>query len=201
KIYDGTNTATVTGGHLVGVVGTDDVSLNQAGNFSQTNVGLNLAVTAANTLSGAAAGNYTITQPTDLTASITPKALTVTGTAVANKIYDGTNTATVTGGHLVGVVGTDDVSLNQAGNFSQSNVGTGLAITIADTLGNNGLGNYTITQPTGLTANITAKTLTVTGTTVANKVYDGSNTATLTGTLSGVVSTDAANVTLVPAGT
>ncbi|MBT8524338.1 hypothetical protein G6735_08495, partial [Polynucleobacter paneuropaeus] len=61
--------------------------------------------------------------------------------------------------------------------------------------------NYTITQPTGLTANITAKTLTVTGTTVANKVYDGSNTATLTGTLSGVVSTDAANVTLVPAGT
>ncbi|MBT8532747.1 hypothetical protein G6645_09230, partial [Polynucleobacter paneuropaeus] len=87
------------------------------------------------------------------------------------------------------------------GSFSQSNVGTGLAITIADTLGNNGLGNYTITQPTGLTANITAKTLTVTGTTVANKVYDGSNTATLTGTLSGVVSTDAANVTLVPAGT
>ncbi|MBT8632242.1 filamentous hemagglutinin, partial [Polynucleobacter paneuropaeus] len=158
-------------------------------------------MTAANTLSGAAAGNYTITQPTDLTASITPKALTVTGTAVANKIYDGTNTATVTGGHLVGAITSDNITLTQVGSFSQSNVGTGLAITIADTLGNNGLGNYTITQPTGLTANITAKTLTVTGTTVANKVYDGSNTATLTGTLSGVVSTDAANVTLVPAGT
>ena len=201
KVYDGSLTATISGGSLVGVVGTDDVSLNQAGNFSQTNVGLNLAVTAANTLSGTAAGNYTITQPTDLTASITPKALTVTGTAVANKIYDGTNTATVTGGHLVGAITSDNITLTQVGSFSQSNVGTGLAITIADTLGNNGLGNYTITQPTGLTANITAKTLTVTGTTVANKVYDGSNTATLTGTLSGVVSTDAANVTLVPAGT
>ncbi|MBT8522558.1 hypothetical protein G6737_08440 [Polynucleobacter paneuropaeus] len=201
KVYDGSLTATISGGHLVGVVGTDDVSLNQAGNFSQTNVGLNLAVTAANTLSGTAAGNYTITQPTDLTASITPKALTVTGTAVANKIYDGTNTATVTGGHLVGAITSDNITLTQVGSFSQSNVGTGLAITIADTLGNNGLGNYTITQPMGLTANITAKTLTVTGTTVANKVYDGSNTATLTGTLSGVVSTDVANVTLVPAGT
>ncbi|QWD19032.1 hypothetical protein G6696_05520 [Polynucleobacter paneuropaeus] len=201
KVYDGSLTATISGGSLVGVVGTDDVSLNQAGNFSQTNVGLNLAVTAANTLSGAAAGNYTITQPTDLTASITPKALTVTGTTVANKTYDGTDTATVTGGHLVGAITSDNITLTQVGSFSQSNVGTGLAITIADTLGNNGLGNYTITQPTGLTANITAKTLTVTGTTVANKVYDGSNTATLTGTLSGVVSTDAANVTLVPAGT
>ncbi|MBT8579321.1 hypothetical protein G6695_08790, partial [Polynucleobacter paneuropaeus] len=201
KVYDGSLTATISGGSLVGVVGTDDVSLNQAGNFSQTNVGLNLAVTAANTLSGTAAGNYTITQPTDLTASITPKALTVTGTTVANKTYDGTDTATVTGGHLVGAITSDNITLTQVGSFSQSNVGTGLAITIADTLGNNSLGNYTITQPTGLTANITAKTLTVTGTTVANKVYDGSNTATLTGTLSGVVSTDAANVTLVPAGT
>ncbi|MBT8632248.1 hypothetical protein AOC23_09195, partial [Polynucleobacter paneuropaeus] len=73
KVYDGSLTVTISGGSLVGVVGTDDVSLNQAGNFSQTNVGLNLVVTAANTLSGAAAGNYTITQPTDLTASITPK--------------------------------------------------------------------------------------------------------------------------------
>ncbi|MBT8590317.1 hypothetical protein G6692_09430, partial [Polynucleobacter paneuropaeus] len=77
--------------------------------------------------------------------------------------------------------GTDDVSLNQAGNFSQSNVGTGLAITIADTLGNNGLGNYTITQPIGLRANITAKTLTVTGSTAVDKVYDGSLTATISG--------------------
>ncbi|MBT8592129.1 hypothetical protein G6693_09360, partial [Polynucleobacter paneuropaeus] len=82
--------------------------------------GLNLAVTAANTLSGAAAGNYTITQPTDLTASITPKALTVTGTTVANKVYDGSNTATLTG-TLSGVVSTDvaNVTLVPAGTFSQ----------------------------------------------------------------------------------
>ncbi|MBT8632245.1 hypothetical protein AOC23_09180, partial [Polynucleobacter paneuropaeus] len=84
-------------------------------------------MTAANTLSGAAAGNYTITQPTDLTASITPKTLTVTGTTVANKVYDGTNTATVTGGHLVGAITSDNITLTQVGSFSQSNVGTGLA--------------------------------------------------------------------------
>ncbi|MBT8599333.1 hypothetical protein G6691_09360, partial [Polynucleobacter paneuropaeus] len=125
--------------------GTDDVSLNQAGNFSQTNVGLNLAVTAANTLSGAAAGNYTITQPIGLRANITAKTLTVTGSTAVDKIYDGTNTATVTGGHLVGVVGTDDVSLNQAGNFSQTNVGLNLAVTAANTLSGAAAGNYTIT--------------------------------------------------------
>ncbi|MBT8573867.1 hypothetical protein G6699_09865, partial [Polynucleobacter paneuropaeus] len=94
-----------------------------------------------------------------------------------------------------------NVTLVPAGTFSQSSVGNTLVVTTADTLTGSAAMNYTITQPTGLTANITAKTLTVTGTTVANKVYDGSNTATLTGTLSGVVSTDAANVTLVPAGT
>ncbi|MBT8573870.1 hypothetical protein G6699_09880, partial [Polynucleobacter paneuropaeus] len=108
-----------------------------------------------------------------MTANITAKTLTVTGTTVANKVYDGSLTATISGGSLVGVVGTDDVSLNQAGSFSQINVGLNLVVTAANTLSGAAAGNYTITQPTGLTANITAKTLTVTGTTVANKVYDG----------------------------
>ncbi|MBT8573873.1 hypothetical protein G6699_09895, partial [Polynucleobacter paneuropaeus] len=82
--------------------------------------------------------------------------------------------ATLTG-TLSGVVSTDaaNVTLVPAGTFSQSSVGNTLVVTTADTLTGSAAMNYTITQPTGLTANITAKTLTVTGTTVANKVYDG----------------------------
>ncbi|MBT8634011.1 filamentous hemagglutinin, partial [Polynucleobacter paneuropaeus] len=162
KTYDGTNTASFSGGTLNGLVSADaiNVTLTQAGSFSQSNIGNNLVVTAADTLSGAAAGNYTLTQPTGLTANITAKVLTVTGTTVTNKTYDGTNVATVTGGSLVGVVSGETVTLTPAGSFSQSNVGTGLAVTIADTLGG-ASSNYTLTQPTGLTANITPKALTV----------------------------------------
>jgi hypothetical protein len=45
----------------------------------------------------------------------------------------------------------------QVGSFASANIGTGLAVTIADTLTNNSSGNYTLTQPTGLTADITPK--------------------------------------------
>ncbi|MBT8632247.1 hypothetical protein AOC23_09190, partial [Polynucleobacter paneuropaeus] len=86
-----------------------------AGTFSQSSVGNNLVVTAADTLTGSAAMNYTITQPTGLRANITAKTLTVTGSTAVDKVYDGSLTVTISGGSLVGVVGTDDVSLNQAG--------------------------------------------------------------------------------------
>ena len=41
------------------------------------------------TLGGAAAGNYTVAQPTGLTADITAKGLTVEGAKANTKIYDG----------------------------------------------------------------------------------------------------------------
>ena len=50
---------------------------------------------------------------------------------------------------------------------------TGLSLTGADA------GNYVMTLPPTTTANITAATLTVTGITAANKVYDGTTDATL----------------------
>ena len=201
-MYDGTDTATLTG-TLNGVISADipNVSLVQAATFSQANVGTGLAVTAADVLLGSVASNYTLTQPTGLTANITPKALTVTGTTVSNKVYDGTTTATLTG-TLSGVVSIDaaNVTLVPAGTFSQSNVGTGLAVTAADTLVGGAAGNYTLTQPTGLTASITPKALTVSGSVVNDKVYDGMTAATLSsGSLVGVVSGD--NVSLNQAGT
>ena len=199
-VYNGTTTATLTGGTLVGVVAGDVITLTQAGTYAAKNVGTAVAVTAKDTIVGTGVANYTLTQPTGLTGAITPKALTVAGTVVANKVYNGTTAATLTGGVLSGLITGDVVTLTQAGTFASKNVGTGIVVTAADVLAGTGATNYTLTQPTGLKANITPKALTVTGTVVANKVYDGTTTATVTtGVLSGVIAGDV--VTLTQAGT
>ena len=190
---------------MLGLVAADtaNVTFTKSASFSSANAGNTITIVMNDSISGSAAGNYTLTQPTGITANITPKALTVTGTTIANKVYDGSTTATISGGSLVGVVSGDTVGLTQAASFSQSNVGTGLAVTVADLLTNNAAGNYTLTQPTGFTANITPAPITVS---IASqtKVYDASNAATLTGgtssnagsyTLAGFVSGQGAYIT------
>src|SRR5205085_2566371 len=114
------------------------------------------AVTSTSTLGGANAGNYTLTQPTGLTANITGKSLTITSASASNKVYDRTNAATITG-TLTGVVSPDVVSFTGTGTFASINVGTGIVVTSTSTLTGADAGNYTLTQPTGLSANITAK--------------------------------------------
>ena len=199
KVYDGNTTAALSGGSLVGVEGGDTVTLAQAGSFASKTVGTGKAVTAADTLGGSDAANYSLTQPTGLLADITAKALTVTGTTVAGKVYDGLASASVTGGSLVGVVGGDTVSLAQAGSFADKTVGTARPVAINDSLGGADAGNYSLTQPVGLTASITARPLTVSGSTAVAKAYDGGLAATITGgSLVGVVGGD--TVTLSEAG-
>ena len=124
--------------------------------------------------------------------------LTVAGIEALDKVYDGTTNATliVSNAVLVGVQSGDDVTLdtsNAVGAFADKNVGTdkpvqvsGLALLGADA------DKYTLTQPT-TNADITPATLTVTGVTASDKVYDGGTTATLdtsTAALVGVISGD-----------
>ncbi len=190
KPYDRTNTASVTGGTLVGVITPDVVNLVQSGTFSQSTVGTGIAITSTCTIDNT---NYSLTQPTLIARDITPKALTVTGVTTSNKVYDRTNVATLTGGTLDGVISPDVVNLVQSGTFSQSTVGTGIAITSTSTIDNT---NYSLTQPTLIARDITAKPLIVTGVTTSNKVYDRTNTANVTGgTLLGVISPDLVNLT------
>ena len=201
KVYNGNTTATLNTGSaaLVGVVSGDSVTLNTGsavGTFDNKNVGTGKTVTVSGlTISGADAGKYTLTQPTT-TANITAKVLTETGLSASNKIYDATTTATLTGtaallaseaagsgtssdgkpytGDAVSVTGTP------TGTFASKNVANAISITISGTsLTGAQAGNYTLTQQTGLTANITARTLTVSAAGV-NKIYDGTKTATVT---------------------
>lgn len=112
-------------------------------------------------------GNYTGTA--SKTFRITPKALTVSGVAASNKIYDGTTTATITA-TLQGVADGDSVQLTPpAADFDTKNAGTGKAVTITAgssfTISGADAGNYMLTQPTvsGLTADVTPATLTAPG--------------------------------------
>ena len=112
-------------------------------------------------------GNYTGTASKPF--QITPKALTVSGVAASNKIYDGTTTATITAS-LQGVADGDSVQLTApAADFDTKDAGTGKAVTIAAggsfVISGADATNYTLTQPTvsNLTADITPATLTAPG--------------------------------------
>ena len=204
KTYDGTTTATLTGGSLAGVASGDDVVLVQSGSFSSKNVGTGIGVTATDTLNiiGDTSGDtYVLIQPTGLSANITPAILTVSGQSAGNKIYNGNTAAILAGGSLSGVIAGDAVTLvnPNTGVFASKNVGTNIAVTASDSLSGADAGNYTLVQP-ALAANITPATLTLSGTQIANnKTYDGTTAATLSGgTLSGVIGND--SVTLIGSG-
>jgi hypothetical protein len=200
KVYDTTTTATLTGGTLSGVIGSDVVTLTQAGNFASKNVGTGITVTAANSLGGAAAGNYSIAQPTGLTADITKADLAVTGLTASNKTYDATTTATLGGTATVTALGGDSVTLGgtASGAFADKNVGTGKAITVTgNTISGTDAGNYNLVQQTGLTAEIAQKSVSVSGITAVNKTYDGGTVATVNtaaASLAGLVAGDTLNV-------
>lgn len=159
KVYDGTPAATLSGtGTLTGIVGVDAVTLSgtPTGNFGDKNVGTNKSITVSGyTLSGAQAGNYTLTQPIGLTANITQKSVTVTGATAQDKVYNTTTAATISGATLVGIIGSDAVTVSGSGTFASPNAGTGIAVTAALSLSGLDAGNYTLTQPSGLSANIT----------------------------------------------
>ena len=145
-------------------------------------------------------GNYTGTA--SKTFQITPKALTVSGVAASNKVYDGTTTATITAS-LQGVADGDSVQLTTpAADFDTKDAGTGKAVTIAAggsfVISGADATNYTLTQPTvsGLTADITPATLTAPG----NQTVTIRNNVTTKQTVSlPAVSGVEADGTLIPA--
>ena len=100
----------------------------------------------------------------DAKMTINKKALTVTGLTAQNKTYDATKNAIISGGSLSGVVSGDTVSavFPTSGTFAKADVGTGIAVSISNiTLNGANADNYTLTQPTGLKANITAAPISV----------------------------------------
>ncbi|MFO0494841.1 MAG: beta strand repeat-containing protein, partial [Flavobacteriia bacterium] len=169
KVYDATTTASLTGTAAYGGLVNGEsfsVSGTPTASFATKTVGTGKAVTVTGYTAPSA--NYTVTQPTGLTATITAKTVTITSAAVSNKTYDGTTSATISG-TLSGVIAGDVVTLNGTGTFASANVGTGIVVTSSATLSGADAANYTLTQPTGIAANITSKSLTITANDVAKQ--------------------------------
>ncbi|QDG71056.1 YDG domain-containing protein [Janthinobacterium tructae] len=205
KVYDGNAQASLSGGALSGLVAGESLGIaGQTAVFSDKNAANGKAVTVTGTslvdTATGLASNYSVSNPTGLTASITPKALTVAGQLAGNKVYDGNAEASLSGGALSGLVGGETLGIaGQTAVFSDKNAANGKAVTVTGTTlvdTSTGLAsNYTVSNPTGLTASITAKALTVTGQLAGNKVYDGNAQASLSGgALSGLVAGEALGI-------
>jgi len=129
--------------------------------------------------------------------SITPITLSAAITA-ADKVYDGTATATILTRTAVGVLPGEDVTLvGGAATFDDANVGTGKLVTGSGfALGGADAGNYFL--PAGTTATTTADITPAelgVAITAANKIYDATTAATiLTRTPVGVIGGDVVTV-------
>ena len=207
KVYNGTTSATIntSGAALVGVLEGDNVALvttGARGVFTNKNVGNGKLVTTSGfALTGIDAEKYAVIQPTAL-ADITKADLSITGVTANNRVYNATVTATLNTGSasLSGVMSGDAVSLvssGASGTFNNKNIGTGKPVTISGfSITGTDAGNYNLIIPY-LTASITAASLSITGVTAENKIYDGSNNATLNtdnAALTGVISGDVVNL-------
>ena len=130
------------------------------------------AIALADGGTGATAGlasNYALPtlNASNAPVTISARALTLTGTTVDSRAYDGTTVATLSGGTLGNVVSGDTLVLTQTGTFASKDVGS-RAVTatstfsVGSTTSGSVQGDYAITAPTGLTGTITKKVLTVT---------------------------------------
>ena len=208
KVYDGTMSDLLTGfANLTNVFTVDagKVTLTgtAAGAFADRHVGVAKAVTITGLrLTGAAASDYTLPNPV-LNASITQAPLTVSGLVASNKVYDGTQTATVGGtGGLNGILNVDSGAVVLAGfasgAFVDRHVGSGKTITVSGlSLGGSAASDYHLVSPT-LTGSISAATLTVSGLAASDKVYDGTTAATVNGSaqLVGLYAVDNGSVSI-----
>lgn len=105
--------------------------------------------------------------------------VTITGVTPNNKVYDGTNAATING-TLQGVFAGDSVTLMPTASFASKHVGNNLPVTAACTLIGSRSKAYVLqAQPTVGNANITPKPLTVTAV-IDTITYDGTTVSTKT---------------------
>lgn len=214
KVYDGSDTATVTAGTLAGLVSGDETSVGvmATGTFAGKDVAYGLGVeeqdvTVSYALTGALANNYIAPVGETLQAKINPKPLS---NVHLEKVYDGhgrfARTALTTAQGIIAgesikiyvdAIGAN-VGVYKDGNEDEDFDFNEYVLYIGDTE------EQTVNYAWGdtCTATIKAKQLTISGTTVADKVYDGTTDATvMTGTLAGLIGTDELSVGVSATGT
>jgi len=169
---------------------TQIVSGSSGANFASKNVGEEKTVFVVGIqVFGKDAGNYTANTTAFSTASITPKALTVSA-AGSNKVYDGSATAALTLSSA-GIVRGDNVLLSGLGSFADTAAGNAKAVSVSGITASGGdAANYSLNNVTASTsANITPKQITVVAS-GTDKVYDGGTSDTVSLSSTGVLLQD-----------
>ncbi|MFO0957988.1 MAG: YDG domain-containing protein [Isosphaeraceae bacterium] len=209
KVYDGTTTASINtaGATLTGIVPGDSVTIDVSAAtaaFASKAVGTNQPATITGlALSGADAGNYTLASTSvATTASIMPRAVAATGITALDKVYDGNTSVWLNAGgaNLSGVVAGDTVGLDTTGAFGAfltKGAGQAKAVGIGGlSLTGIDAGNYTL-LPASATASVTPRGVTVSGVIALDKVYDGTNVASLdtsVASIQGVIAGDSVSL-------
>lgn len=206
KVYDGTSEAKITNAGTLSdnYDGENLTIVTGSAAYGNKNVGTGKTVAFTGfALAGDAAANYKlIAQPTDTTADITVKEITISGAAVeASKIYNGTTDAKITNAGTPSV-NYDGENLKVAAGkaaYDNKNVGKGKTVTFTGfTLSGDAAANYKLTaQPEAVTADITVKEIKIVDTAVeTSKIYDGSPDAKITekGTFDGLINGDKVDI-------
>jgi hypothetical protein len=146
KVYDATTDTTVYTANASGWIEGDVVSVSATGTFVNKNAGTYKTVTLTSTYTCSDLLNYTITDQATTTADIAPKAITISGITVPDKVYDATAAATVDTTNATGWIAGDTISVSASGLFDNKNVGADKTVVISGfTLSGEDSGNYTIT--------------------------------------------------------
>ncbi len=151
KQYDGTNVAVVDSLELAGVVEGDDVCATaDVLYYSDKHVGTDKQISSYNIeLCGKDCANYTL-EGAVIEGSILPRQLTLEGTTVAHKVYDGTDRADISNsGSLYGVIEGDSVGIGYIdARYNSAKIGKEKDVTIDNvTLVGSDSGNYTVSPP------------------------------------------------------
>lgn len=194
KVYDGQAggggyQSSVNNAQLDGAL-TFTTNSKNAGQYSQADGTLTVT---GNLYSGQR--GYDISYGDGLAMTISKKGLTA-DYSVASKVYDGTDNAGVQVSNLDGLIGSDTVSVSVTGKFQDKNAGNGKQVSISGIgLSGDDAGNYFITNSSATAQADIARASIVGNITADGKIYDGTTTATTTGTLYGAVSGDALTFT------
>ena len=189
KTYDGSTAATVgiTDNRIAG----DVLTATASGAFADKNAGSNKVVTVQNaSLSGTDASNYTLASTSgSATATIAQRALTLGYTGI-DKVYDGVIGAqvTISDNRIAG----DVLTASASAAFADKNAGSGKAVAVQGaTLSGTDAGNYRLAATGGATsASIARAALTLASVSASDKVYDGTQAASVSGTVAGVIGQD-----------
>jgi hypothetical protein len=199
RTYDGTAAAAFSGVAVYdGLVNGESFDVVGSGTATFLTAAAGTGKTV--TISGYAApsGNYELSGNPTVTATISPKAISISGLTGVSRAYDGTTVATVSGtavysglvhGETFGVVGSGTAT------FADANAGVGKTVTIAGYSAPSG--NYALPASPTVTATISPVRLTVRASS-ASRPYGAANPGNLTATITGFV---AGETTAVVSGT